>query len=1050
MKKKTVHFLTLIEIMILLSAFALFALQNPNTLTLFLNFATKELDLSYGSVEGNLLKSIRVKDIRYKGEQLTQEAIIDWNIRALLTASLKIDAISIKKLNIPVTQHWIEALRHKYASKTETHVHIPEIEISEIFFSALPFENSSIRIDRIELFARKIKGNLVHANVGFISFLAESNYANITALGELKNGRLRFEKLWLKKIDIDKLLALRSKRETKNQPATNTSRSLLYRQQIIREIVADSLVVYIKPWEHGHYQIKSASVAFRRLHSSDLHNFSADKIFIDADTNIWKLNAAGKVKNNKLFATAHVTLDDTYFKRFVPFFNHDAVKPITVDLQVDRNALHGDLFAQASNRLLIDKYRDINLSLPRINAHVDFDFQKLFMKGEINASLSTAYTQNAALQGHIFYDHRFFYDGNLSIPAVRHLPKPLPTLLHQSTVTFEGNTRTINAKLKSALLSADYGGKDYLHPTLQIRTARLTPQNLHLKVPDQLQKAYAQIETRFPIRFKHFLPLKPQIQIHSNLFDANATAIVDRSLDAKLRLKRPRQSLLHEMLPALRQKALFPADLDIRYRNTELSAILKNKKLDLSYDYDFKTGITEAKLHHPLHPITLRGNLAKDCNLSFQTPSLREFQDYLLQFYRFEKLPMDGEIRLQTQLHAMQTADLRLHGKWFVYEYKLAKFLFAEKITAAAHYENKRLTLQNYTFNTYLDRDRRFFATKPSAARFNPPKITIEKFLINDQATVRGFYNLKKDQGRLHTTAKNYHYKDIEGDIRFDADIDMRLAEDETDIEGDLFLNDGTITYTPKKTHYVQDEDIIIIQDQKVSVKEKDTLSLDISILSRKPIRYKIPDTEIRMELDLKIWKDIDQPVELLGMVKILDGIHLQNGKEFEIESSEIMFAGTPLNPYLNIRALHRSDPYTIYVTITGQLDAPQINFSATPYLTQSDILSLLLFNSTTEELTSGGQDTSKTAISMFGSVFAKEIVRTFGIKLDKLVLTTTEEGKLGVELGKKLSKKVTLIYINDIVQTIKVRYKLSDHFESDFVFSPDNSGIDIIYKDEY
>ncbi len=1028
----------------------LFALQNPNTLTLFLNYATKELELTYGSVEGNLLKNIRIEDIRYKGEQLTQEAIVDWNIKALLTASLKIDEISIKKLNIPVTQRWIEVLRRKYASSKSRKIHIPEVEISEIFFSASPFENQSISIDRIELFAKKIKGNLAHADVGFISFLAESNYANITALGDLKNGRLHFEKLWLEKINIDKLIALRKKDKNVTQPSSDKTKSLLERQAIIRKIVADSVVVYIHPWAHGHYQVKSASVALRELNTTDLRNFSAHKIFINADTNIWKLDATGNLKSNTLFATANVVLDDTYFKRFVPFFNHNAITPITVKLQLDQNAIHGDLYARANNTLLISKYRDINLSFPQINAHVDFDFQKLFMRGEINASLASAYTQNATLRGNIFYDHGFFYDGNLSIPHVRRLPTPLPILLKESSVTFKGDTQTINANLQSPLIRAHYGGEDYLHPTLKIRTVRLTPQNLHLKIPDLFQKAYAQIETRFPIRFKHFLPLKPNIQINSNLFDANATAIVDRSFDASVTLKHPQDSLLHEMLPALRQKAIFPANLHINYHNGRLSTTLKNSKLHLSYSYNFQTGITDAMMHHPLHPIHLYGNLSKDCNLSFQTPSLREFQDYLLQFYRFEKLPMDGEIHLQTTLHAMQAADLKLRGKWFVYEYKPAKFLFAEKIDAAAHYEKSRLTLRHYTFNTYLDRDRRFFATKPSSARFKLPHLTIEKFLINDQATVRGFYNINKHNGHLNAGAKNYHYHDIEGDIRFDANIDMTLTKDETDIEGDLFLNEGTITYAPKKTHYVQDEDIIIIQDQKVTVKEKDTLSLDISVSSRKPIRYKIPDTDLRLALDLKIWKDIDQPLELLGMVKILDGTHLQNGKEFEIESSEIMFGGPPLNPYLNIRALHRSDPYTIYVTITGQLDAPQINFSASPYLTQSDILSLLLFNSTTEELTSSGQDTSKTAISMFGSIFAKEIVRTFGIKLDKLVLTTTEEGKLGVELGKKISKKVTLIYINDIVQTIKIRYKLTDHFESDFVFSPDNSGIDIIYKDEY
>ena len=192
------------------------------------------------------------------------------------------------------------------------------------------------------------------------------------------------------------------------------------------------------------------------------------------------------------------------------------------------------------------------------------------------------------------------------------------------------------------------------------------------------------------------------------------------------------------------------------------------------------------------------------------------------------------------------------------------------------------------------------------------------------------------------------------------------------------------------------------------------------------------------------------QPLELLGIVRILSGTHTQNGKEFELENSEILFGGDPLNPILNIRALHRSDPYTIHVNINGQLDTPSINFSSTPYLNQSDILSILLFNSTTQDLIGGNQDSSKTAISMFGTLFANEIVQNFGIKLDRLVLTTTEEGTIGVEIGKKLSKNVTIIYINDIVQTIKIRYKLSNHFEADFLFSPENNGIDIIYKDEY
>ena len=156
------------------------------------------------------------------------------------------------------------------------------------------------------------------------------------------------------------------------------------------------------------------------------------------------------------------------------------------------------------------------------------------------------------------------------------------------------------------------------------------------------------------------------------------------------------------------------------------------------------------------------------------------------------------------------------------------------------------------------------------------------------------------------------------------------------------------------------------------------------------------------------------------------------------------------LNPYLALRAKYTNDPYVINIDVTGTLDAPIINFSSSPYLSQSDILSMLLFSSTTDSLFESKSSSSNQAISMLGNTFAKEIVKNFGLTLDKLVISTNEEGGLGIEIGKKISKKITVIYINDIVQSIKVRYQHSDNFETDLMLSPESSGIDFIYKSEH
>jgi len=1051
LKKKTVQVLGFIEIMILLGAFTLFALQNPNTLILFLNYATKQLDLSYSKVHGNLLKTIKIEDITYQGKTLTKEAVVDWNIKALLTASLKIDEISIKELDVPVTEEWINHLREKFSSKKKKKSisNIPTIEVSELFFSALPFQNDTISINRIELFAKEIKGDLREVDIGFFSFLTQSNYANITALGKLEQNRLAFDKLWLEEIDIEKIVRFAktyTKKTTEDQNQTKPKPT----QKFVKEIYVDNMIVYIKPLHYKHYQIDQSSVAIRGLVTSDLKNYDAKKIFIDTVTNMWKLSSAGKIKENTLISKVDVTLNDAYFKRFVPFFNHDAIHPITIDLQVNKEGLSADLQTKTDHRFLIKKYRDLNVSIPKLDAHVDFDFKKIYMKGDINASVQSKYTHDAKVQGHIYFDKTFFYDGNLSIKKFQSLPPQLSLLLKNSLTTFKGNTKHIEAHLKSDHLYADYEGKDYIHPVLSFRSKQIKPIQLFPTLPKIFEEVESSFKGTLPMNYKKFFPLQPKVELFSNLFDINTSILINKNINAKLHLTQTKKSLLNSLLPNLRQKAFFPLNLDLTYHEGILDAFAKNQNLNLEFKHHFKPSFSDITLHHPIHKLKIVGNLSGENNVTFQTPSLREFQNYLHSFYKFNKLPLDGDVTLQSTTQKFTSAKIKLNGKWFVYEYKPNKFLFAEKIGIDANYAAQRLTLNNYHFNTYLDRDRYFFAKKPSSALFTTKQIKVEKFYINDQASLNGYYHYKKKRGHFKLGSKNYHYKDIEGDVYFDANFEIALSPENTDIEGDLFLNRGTISYAPKKEHYVQDKDIIIIQDQKVVVKEKDTLSLDISIQSRQPIYYKIPNTDVKLQIDLKVWKEINKELELLGMVKILNGLHIQSGKEFEIDSSEIIFGGSPLNPYLNIRAIHRSEPYTIYINITGQLDAPLINFSATPYLTQSDILSLLLFNSTTNELISGNQDTSKTAISMFGSVFAKEIVRNFGIKLDKLVLTTTEEGRLGVELGKKISKKVTLIYINDIVQTIKIRYKLTDHFETDFIFSPDNSGIDIIYKDEY
>ncbi len=1047
MKKRTVQFLGLIEVLILLGALALFILSNPNSLTMFINYTTKELGISYNKVSGNLLQTVTLKDIRYLDKPLAKEASINWNIKALFTASIKIDEIIIKDLNIPLTKKWINDLNHKFATKDKTKIKsIPTIEISEVVFSALPFDDGNISVQRIELQANNIKGNLQHIDIGSLSFLTQNNYADITAIAKLQKGVLSFEKLWLEKIDVKKVIKLI---DTFKQNDTNKTQNTKSRQTFIKKIKADEIIVNILPLSGGHYFIKNSTITCKQL-VSDLKNIDAKHIYIDTSTNIWTFSSDGKIKKNKLYTNAKIDVNETYFKRFVPFFDFKKLNPFTLQMEVDSKELKANIQAKTDS-LLIRKYKKYGVSIPKIKAFAQFDFQFLKLDGEINATLKSNYTKDIALNSRIYYHDGFTYDGIARIPQTKALPKLVEKLLKQAQITFYGNTNKITAYLKTPLIKAKYDGANYKKEYLHVSIPSVTPTLFDQNLTKNFNKIKGKFDANIPIDFNHILPLNIDYSLISNALDINGSAKYKKAFNTKANISLSKNTIIKELLPKLKAKALFPMNINLSYTKNQASIQTKAKWINTNISYELKSSACDAVVNLNDQTLNLKGMIDKKFSIYLNSPSLRELQDNFAHIYQFKKLPLDGALFLKTTISDKSKIDTAIKSKWLVYEYKPNHFAFAEKVRLNVSYEKNRLTLHNYYFSTYLDRDRIFFANRPSSANIKNKQIKIVHLWINDALSIKGKYNLSKGLGTLKAFAKNYHYNDLEGNFYFDTKLTMLLQKHLTKVEGFLQLNKGVITYEHRKEHYVQDEDIIIIQKQKKHQEQsKNNIAVDISIKTKTPITYKIPNTKVKIESDLKLWKEPKQKLELLGILRVPKGIHTEGDKEFEIEPSEILFSGPILNPYLNIRAFHESDPYKIYININGQLDAPLINFSSTPYLTQSDILSILLFNSTTNELVSGSQDRSKTAISMFGNAFAKEIVQNFGIKLDKLVLSTTQEGKLGIEVGKKLSKKITLIYINDIVQTIKVRYKMSDHFESDFVFSPDNSGVDIIYKDEY
>ncbi len=1050
MRKKTIYFLGFIELFILILTLVFFILSSQTTMDYLIKRASTVFNIEYRELNGNLLKDVTLKDVTYKGMPLAKKAHLDINFKALFLAKIKIDILDLDMVNLKTLEQLLKD-REKISSKNrEFNIEdIPTIHLGSLSFSTWPYKRDDISIDRFKFTANDIKVSLDDFEIGGFSIYSENDYIDITADGTLKNKILKLNHLWTKNIDIVKAKELykKIKNSQLDRKKDKNSTSL----KLISHVEIDDFQADIEPYSYKKYDIKTLYLKVSGL-STDLKTFSTKNSSIDIDTNMWSLSLDGSITDNKLFADAEVILDDKYFKKFVPFFDYKKIEPIRLSLNTDIHKLESKIYLKTSN-ILTGNFKDINLAVKEATADVDLTFSPFNLTVKIDGDLTTKYSKNIKLDSTLlFANKKFSYDGDLFFKEFQKIEPNLAKLLQNSYLSFNGDKSKIEAILKNRNLVAEYSSNSYKKGVLNIESQDILLREYFKNIPQELSSLEASIKAVVPIDFKKMDNFQADIELNSNAIDIKGEVSYLNGFIFKADTKVSKGSILSNFDKNIKLNKLFPLKIESTIYKSSLETKLIHKDFLTSIYYNLESKSLSSFLNLKSVDFTIDGILGEELKLKASTISLKSLQDELENYYTFKREPIDGEVLLEGTIDSQNVADFRLYSRWLVYEYRPYKFLFAEKIEIDFTKKENQYIVSNYYFSTYLDYDREFFSKRASNIYIRDKSIVIDSLWINDKAKIIGQYESQKGVGLFELSAKNYHYKGVEGDIYFDASIKTHLSKDGTKLEGSVDLLKGVITYKAKKEHYVQDDDIIIVQkEQELKAKKKDSpLIIDVAIRSKDHILYRVDTTKVELKPDITIWKEREGDLELLGFIKLIKGTHLEGQKEFKIESGEIIFAGAILNPFLNINVTHQNDPYLINININGVLDAPVINFSSTPFLSQSDILSILLFSSTTEGLINSEGDSSKAAISMFGNTFAKELVENFGIKLDKLVLTTTEDGKFGVEVGKKISRKMTIIYINDIVQTIKIKYQHSNRFETDLTISPDRSGIDFIYKNEY
>lgn len=102
---------------------------------------------------------------------------------------------------------------------------------------------------------------------------------------------------------------------------------------------------------------------------------------------------------------------------------------------------------------------------------------------------------------------------------------------------------------------------------------------------------------------------------------------------------------------------------------------------------------------------------------------------------------------------------------------------------------------------------------------------------------------------------------------------------------------------------------------------------------------------------DLYLYKDPAQPMYVNGSFDSVSGTYVFQGRRFDLDpSSSINFRGD-LNPELYVTVNRTISGVETRVSILGPLAQPELRLASTPPLDPSDILSLIVFNTSTNEL---------------------------------------------------------------------------------------------------
>ena len=1041
--------LILLAILIFLGLLLFFAANSPLAIKKAVDTYATDYNISYDAIEGNAISGIGFINPRYDNKKLANKIQLKWNPNTLAAKVVTVNKLHIEEGNVDVIKGLIDSFTGDNNNSKEDNSSSFDfiINAKDINISLVPFVQNNISISRSTLSSDSLRLDEEGLSVKNLAFDVESNMTNISIKGSMENRVVTLNEVRLEDINISALLGLLPKDNNSSEESKDNKRKKSENIYIPKIVNIEKLYTNVLAFEYNPLHIKKME-----LKASDI-NFDVEKLLLkdaklvfSGTTNLSNIHYVGNAHNNHLLGKINLTPNNKLYELYAIPLRKEAIEVIEVNIDASEKKVIADIKASGKQILQTNKAKDnkaFNLDIDSLSSHVEYVIKSGKLSAKTKAKITTPYAKDILLTNQLNLDDNLAYLGTAKAKTLIGIDAKFAKPLNNVNIEYRGDAKSIYANLTTQALQGSFDSKDFKTAKVHLETKDTLVLADIVTLPKELQDAKVNVVVDAPLDLSDFSNIDATVKLDSNVVNARANVRYGKDITIIGKIDMPKNSLLKAYSPELKWEELNNIDTKVVIAKESLGITLKADALNVDVDYGLNTGSVKGKINLDGFVTAINGNTNETLKINTKLKSMKSLSKSIKTFYPIEDLPpIEGDIDATVRVDKLKSASLKISAPKLIYKVDKNTKHIIKDVSLVAKMDKDKLTIDSYkgTFN-----NQKYYSSKQARITLGDT-IEVSNLWINDTLLITGNYNKQAQKGQFIADAKRFHVKDKIADIQTQIYLTISLDRNDTSIIGKVGLLEGKlIPNLQGGKSFASDSDIIIIQEMKKTKQSPfmDNLTLAVQIETKEALRLKQGGMNVRLKPDFTINKEKGTELLYLGSVELVKGsTYIFQEKRFVLDKSLVYFTGDVNKPSLDIKANYKSLNHLITIAITGAPTAPNLKFSSSPSLSKEQILSVILFDTEAGGDTQSGNEMMK----MMGGAMAKAALSDVGVQVDHLAFG---EGN-SVEVGKKLNRRTTVIYINGEVPKVKLKYQHNKRTESVIGVSEESQSIDIIYKRDF